>query len=179
MTPRPPANLIWLDLEMSGLNPQSDVILELALIATDSDLNILEEFPPLALHQPEPVFAGLDDWNRQHHGASGLIDRCRASGLSTAEAEARALDFVQRFVPAGQTPLCGNSIGQDRRFLIRYMPTLERHFHYRNVDVSTVKELARRWYPELGFTKTNRHEALSDIRESIAELRFYRAHLFK
>ena len=174
-----PPNLIWLDLEMTGLNPLRDEILEIALIATDEQLNILAEFNPIAIHKPQELLNNLDEWNRRHHSASGLLDRCRRSEISTGQAEAAALDFVRTYSSPGQSPLCGNSICQDRRFMARLMPQLEAHFHYRNLDVSAVKELARRWYPELVFQKANRHEALSDIRESIAELRFYRQHIFK
>lgn len=169
-------NLIWIDLEMTGLDPDTDHIIEIATIVTDAELNTLEEGPVLAIHQSAAVLDALDDWNREHHGASGLLDRVRASTLTAADAEAQTLDFLRRYVPEGASPICGNSICQDRRFLVREMPELERYFHYRNLDVSTLKELARRWAPEVyaGVVKQGRHLALDDIRDSIAELRHYR-----
>jgi len=175
------ANLIWMDLEMTGLDPMSDVIIEMATIITDSDLNVLAEGPVFAIATPEEKLAGMDDWNQTHHSASGLLDRVRKSPVSTLEAEAQTLAFIERHVERGTAPLCGNSIWQDRRFLARYMPTLESYLHYRIVDVSTVKELARRWRPELldALRKENAHTALADIRESIAELRFYREQFFR
>lgn len=172
-------NLIWLDLEMSGLQPERDVILEIAIIISDSDLNVVAEMPSIAIHQPESVFASMDDWNQKHHHASGLVARCRASKIELRTAEQSALNFVKQYVSEKSSPLCGNSIGQDRRFLQRYMPELEAYSHYRNLDVSTLKELAKRWYPDCVFHKQNQHEALADIRESLAELRFYRAQLFR
>ena len=176
-----PDNLIWIDLEMTGLAPQTDRIIEIATIITDSQLNILAEGPVLAIHQDDAALAAMDDWNQKQHGASGLIARVRASTVTEREAEARTLEFLTVYVPKGQSPMCGNSICQDRRFLARWMPELEAYFHYRNLDVSTVKELARRWYPEKtlrGFSKTSTHLALQDIRDSIEELRFYRKRLF-
>ncbi len=175
-----PDNLIWIDLEMTGLEPQTDRIIEIATIITDSQLNILAEGPVLAIHQGDAVLAAMDDWNQKQHGASGLIARVRASAVDEREAEARTLEFLSLYAPKGQSPMCGNSICQDRRFLARCMPALEAYFHYRNLDVSTLKELARRWYPERikGFNKTSTHLALQDIRDSIDELRFYRERLF-
>ena len=174
-----PNNLIWIDLEMTGLDCQADRIIEIATIVTDSQLNILAEGPMLAIHQPDAVLAAMDDWNRKQHGASGLVTRVQASMLGEAEAVRQTLEFLRRYVPPGQSPMCGNSICQDRRFLARCMPELEAYFHYRNLDVSTIKELARRWYPDLNsFGKTSTHLALQDIRDSIEELRFYRERLF-
>ena len=169
-------NLIWLDLEMTGLDPFTDRILEIATVVTDQDLKILAEGPVIAIHQPEDVLAGMDDWNRSHHGSSGLIERVRTAGLDEAAAEDRTLAFLADYVPARSSPLCGNSICQDRRFLARFMPRLEAYCHYRNLDVSTLKILAQRWAPEVAsdFKKSSKHIALDDIRESIAELRHYR-----
>ncbi len=171
-----PTRLAWLDMEMSGLVPESDRVLEIALVVTDSDLNHLSEGKVLVVHQPDEVLNAMDAWNRSVHAKSGLIERVRASTLDEANAEALALEFLALYVPAGVSPLCGNSICQDRRFLARWMPRLEAHFHYRNLDVSTVKELVRRWNPEAlkGLVKQGRHEALSDILESIEELQYYR-----
>lgn len=173
-------NLIWIDLEMTGLDPQTDRIIEIATLVTDSQLTILAEGPVLAIHQSDATLATMDDWNQKQHGASGLIARVRASRVDEREAEQRTLEFLSQHAPKGQSPMCGNSICQDRRFLARYMPELEAYFHYRNLDVSTLKELARRWYPERikGFTKISTHLALQDIRDSIDELRFYRERLF-
>jgi oligoribonuclease len=172
--------LIWIDLEMTGLKPDEDVIIEIATIVTDKDLNVLAEGPELAIHQPEMALARMDDWNQRQHGGSGLLSRVRASSTDTAAAERLTLAFLAQHVRAGVSPMCGNSICQDRRFLARHMPELERHFHYRNLDVSTLKELARRWHPAVaaGFSKQATHLARADILESIAELRHYRAQLF-
>ena len=168
--------LCWLDMEMSGLVPDSDRILELALLVTDSDLNHLSEGKVLVVRQPDEVLNAMDSWNKSVHGKSGLIERVRVSNLNEAQAENEAISFLQGFVSAGSSPLCGNSICQDRRFLARWMPRLEAYFHYRNLDVSTVKELVRRWKPEAmkGLVKQGKHEALSDILESIEELKYYR-----
>lgn len=175
-----PDNLIWIDLEMTGLSSQTDRIIEIATIVTDSQLNLLAEGPMLAIHQPDDLLAAMDDWNRQQHGESGLVARVRASRLDERMAEQQTLEFLRQYVPPGQSPMCGNSICQDRRFMARCMPELEAFFHYRNLDVSTVKELGRRWYPERikGFNKSSTHLALQDIRDSIDELRFYRERLF-
>ncbi|MFV3412705.1 oligoribonuclease [Pseudomonas nitroreducens] len=176
-----PQNLIWIDLEMTGLDPDKDVIIEMATIVTDSDLNILEEGPVIAVHQSEELLAGMDEWNTRQHGQSGLTQRVRESAISAAEAEAMTIAFLEKWVPKRSSPICGNSICQDRRFLYRHMPKLEGYFHYRNLDVSTLKELAARWAPAVrdGFKKGNTHLALDDIRESIAELRYYREHFIK
>ncbi len=175
-----PENLIWIDLEMTGLEPQTDHILEIATVVTDSQLNFLAEGPVLAIHQSDELLAAMDDWNRKQHGESGLVDRVRASILDERAAERQTLEFLRRYVPKEKSPMCGNSICQDRRFLARFMPELEAYFHYRNLDVSTLKELGRRWYPERvkGFNKSSTHLALQDIRDSIDELRFYRERLF-
>lgn len=175
-----PDNLIWIDLEMTGLDSRTDRIIEIATVVTDSQLDLLAEGPVLAIHQSDAVLAAMDDWNRRQHGQSGLIARVRASATDEREAETRTLEFLSRYVPKGKSPMCGNSICQDRRFLARCMPDLEAYFHYRNLDVSTLKELARRWYPERikGFSKASTHLALQDIRDSIEELRFYRERLF-
>ncbi|ELC7284439.1 MULTISPECIES: oligoribonuclease [Pseudomonas] len=176
-----PQNLIWIDLEMTGLDPDRDVIIEMATIVTDSDLNTLAEGPVIAIHQPEEILAGMDEWNTRQHGQSGLTQRVRESTVSMAEAEAQTLAFLEQWVPKCSSPICGNSICQDRRFLYRHMPRLEGYFHYRNLDVSTLKELAARWAPQVreSFKKGNTHLALDDIRESIAELRHYRDHFIK
>ncbi|MGU1231047.1 oligoribonuclease [Pseudomonas aeruginosa] len=176
-----PQNLIWIDLEMTGLDPDWDVIIEMATIVTDSDLNTLAEGPVIAIHQPEEILAGMDEWNTRQHGQSGLTQRVRESTVSMAEAEAQTLAFLEQWVPKRSSPICGNSICQDRRFLYRHMPRLEGYFHYRNLDVSTLKELAARWAPQVreSFKKGNTHLALDDIRESIAELRHYRDHFIK
>ncbi|EPK1414542.1 oligoribonuclease [Pseudomonas aeruginosa] len=176
-----PQNLIWIDLEMTGLDPDRDVIIEMATIVTDSDLNTLAEGPVIAIHQPEEILAGMDEWNTRQHGQSGLTQRVRESTVSMAEAEAQTLAFLEQWVPKRSSPICGNSICQDRRFLYRHMPRLEGYFHYRNLDVSTLKELAALWAPQVreSFKKGNTHLALDDIRESIAELRHYRDHFIK
>ena len=174
-------HLIWIDLEMTGLNPDSDLIIEIATVITDKDLNILAQGPVLAVHQSDATLAAMDEWNQQHHGQSGLIDRVKASTINEAEAERLTIEFLKQWVPENTSPICGNSIGQDRRFLYRYMPKLEAYFHYRNIDVSTLKELAARWAPEVknGFNKESTHQALDDIIESIEELRYYREHFIK
>ena len=174
-------NLVWLDMEMSGLRPEVDRILEVAVVVTDSALTCLAESEAVAIHQPALVLDGMDTWNKATHGRSGLIDRVQRSQSSERDAELYLLDFLATWVPAGKSPLCGNSIGQDRRFMVRYMPELERFFHYRNLDVSTVKELCKRWRPELakGFEKRSAHTALADIYESIDELRYYREHFLR
>jgi oligoribonuclease len=174
------SHLIWIDLEMTGLEPERDVIIEIATIVTDSQLNVLAEGPVLAIHQPDEVLAAMDEWNQTHHGQSGLLERVRSSVVDTAQAESQTLAFLSNYVPERASPMCGNSICQDRRFLARYMPQLEAYFHYRNLDVSTLKELAKRWYPAVfaGVSKQGNHLALDDIRESIAELRYYREQLF-
>ena len=174
-------NLIWIDLEMTGLDTDNDHIIEIATIVTDSELNVLAEGPVLAVHQSDAVLTGMDEWNTTQHGRSGLIERVRHSDVDEAEAERQTLAFLRQWVPERASPMCGNSICQDRRFLHRWMPELEQYFHYRNLDVSTLKELAKRWAPELlsGFTKAATHRALDDIQESIAELRFYREHFLQ
>ena len=174
-------NLIWIDLEMTGLDTDHDDIIEIATIVTDAELNILAEGPVMAIHQPDERLQTMDEWNTNQHGKSGLTERVRQSTLDEAEAERRTIAFLEQYVPAKASPMCGNSICQDRRFMARCMPTLEAYFHYRNLDVSTLKELARRWSPAVaaGFTKESSHLALDDIRDSIAELKYYREHLFK
>jgi len=173
--------LIWIDMEMTGLEPDTDRIIEVATLITDADLNILAEGPVLAIHQSDTVLAGMDEWNQRTHGESGLVARVRASKVDEASAEQQTLDFLRQYTESGSSPMCGNSVHQDRRFMANYMPTLEAFFHYRNLDVSTVKELARRWRPELlaGFSKQSSHQALDDIRDSVNELRYYREHFFK
>ncbi|WP_374606696.1 oligoribonuclease [Thermomonas sp.] len=175
----PNSRLIWIDLEMTGLDTDRDGILEIATVVTDGDLNVLADGPEFAIAHPLATLEAMDDWNRTQHGKSGLWRRVLEEGVALADAEARTLDFLREWVPAGASPMCGNSICQDRRFLHRLMPTLERHFHYRNLDVSTVKELARRWSPEVlaGVRKASAHTALSDVRDSIEELRHYRRYM--
>ena len=172
--------LVWIDLEMTGLKPDTDVIIEMATIVTDAHLSVVSEGPVIAIHQPPAILDAMDDWNKRTHGASGLIERVRDSKWTMASAEKRTLEFLNALVEPNSSPMCGNSICQDRRFLARHMPTLERFFHYRNLDVSTLKELARRWAPGLtgGFVKQGEHKALADIQESIRELAFYRRQLF-
>ncbi|MDP1558320.1 MAG: oligoribonuclease [Nitrosomonas sp.] len=174
-------NLIWIDLEMTGLNSETDCIIEAALVVTDSQLNLVAEGPVLVVSQPEAVLAGMDKWNQATHAKSGLIDKVKASKLTEAEVEAQMLAFLQLHVPSGISPMCGNSICQDRRFMARSMPQLEAYFHYRNLDVSTLKELVNRWKPEIkaGLTKEGKHEALADIYESINELKYYRTYFIQ
>jgi len=171
-------NLVWVDMEMSGLNPDSDRVLEIAVVVTDSQLEVLAEGPVLVVQQCDRVLAGMDAWNTATHGRSGLTERVRASRLDEREVQRQVIDFLERLVPPGRSPMCGNSICQDRRFMARWLPQLEAYFHYRNVDVSTLKELARRWKPDVyrSFDKKSRHEALADIYESIDEMRHYRQH---
>src|SRR6266850_7097282 len=179
--PGDPNNLVWIDMEMTGLQPDSDRIIEIAMLVTDPQLSVLAAGPMLVVHQPDEVLEGMDSWNKSTHKKTGLIDRVRASRLSEADAERAAVDFLAQHVPASSSPMCGNSICQDRRFLARWMPRLEAYFHYRNLDVSTLKELVRRWKPELmkGFSKEGKHEALADIYESIDELKYYRETFLK
>ena len=179
--PQDPNRLIWIDLEMSGLRPDHDRVLEMALIVTDHALDTVAQSPVWVIHQDDAVLDGMDAWNQATHSRSGLIGRVRASTTTEQEVEGAALAFLREHVPAKASPMCGNSICQDRRFLARYMPALEDWFHYRNLDVSTLKELARRWKPEVvkGIPKEGKHEALADVHESIAELRYYRQHLLK
>ena len=173
--------LVWIDLEMTGLDPEKERIIEMATIITDSDLNVVAEGPVIAVHQPDSLLDAMDEWCTNTHGASGLTKRVKESTIDEAQAEQQTLEFLQQHLEAGKSPLCGNSIGQDRRFLVKYMPRLEEFFHYRNLDVSTVKELARRWRPDVlaGVKKQGSHLALDDIRDSISELRHYRDTFFK
>lgn len=172
-------NLIWIDLEMTGLDPKRDVIIEIATVVTDAQLNVLAEGPVIAIKQSDAKLAGMDDWNTKHHTRSGLVDRVKHSRTRTQEAEQMTLEFLRRYVPKGKSPMCGNTICQDRRFLNKYMPELEAYFHYRHLDVSTLKELAIRWAPSVykGVQKKSKHLALSDILDSIDELKYYRKHL--
>jgi oligoribonuclease len=174
-------NLIWLDMEMTGLYPDQDYVLEVAMVITNSQLETVAESPVLVVHQSDQVLRGMDAWNQATHGRSGLIDKARASRLTEAEVERQMLAFLEQHVPAKASPMCGNSICQDRRFLARWMPKLEDYFHYRNLDVSTLKELVKRWRPELakGLTKHGKHEALADIYESIEEMKYYREHFIR
>jgi oligoribonuclease len=174
-------NLIWVDMEMTGLDPDNDKIIEVAVVVTDSQLNILAEGPVMAIHQSDATLDKMDAWNKGTHGRSGLIERVKASTISESDAEQVLIDFLKAYVPAGKSPMCGNSICQDRRFMARGMPKLEAFFHYRNLDVSTLKELCRRWKPELasGFKKHQKHTALADIMESVEELKYYREHFIK
>lgn len=173
-------NLIWVDLEMTGLDPQTDRIIEIATLITDDQLTIIGQGPVIAIKQSDAQLAAMDEWNQTHHGQSGLIERVKESQYTEQQAMKETLSFIEKYVPQGVSPMCGNSIGQDRRFLNRYMPELENYFHYRNIDVSTIKELVNRWKPEImkEFTKKNTHQALQDIQESIAELQFYRSKVF-
>lgn len=173
-------NLIWIDMEMTGLNPEKERIIEIATIVTDSQLNIIAEGPVLAVHQSDELLNDMDSWNTKQHNSSGLVKRIRESTVTEAEAEAATIEFLKKYISPGKSPMCGSSVHQDRRFLTKYMPDLERFFHYRLLDVSTVKELAARWAPKIssGFHKDSKHLALSDIRDSIEELKFYREHFF-
>jgi len=173
--------LVWLDMEMTGLDPEKERIIEVAVVVTEPDLTVVAEGPVIVVHQPDSLLDAMDSWNTATHGRSGLTDKVRASTVSEAQAEEELIAFLSKHVGAGKSPLCGNSIGQDRRFMVRYMPKLEAFFHYRNLDVSTLKELAKRWRPDVykGFDKKSRHEALADIYESIAELAYYREHFLK
>ena len=175
------AHLVWVDMEMTGLRPEVDRIIEVAVVVTDSKLEVLAQGPVLAIHQPDAVLAAMDAWNTATHGRSGLTERVRASTVTEAQAQTMLLEFLRPWVPAGKSPMCGNSIGQDRRFMARTMPELEAWFHYRNLDVSTIKELCKRWRPEVAraFAKRSAHTALADIEESIDELRHYREHFFR
>lgn len=174
-------NLVWVDMEMTGLEPETDRIIEVAMVVTDMHLNVLAEGPVLAIHQSDETLDKMDAWNKGTHGRSGLIDRVKASTVSEEAAEAEFVAFMRQWVPKGKSPMCGNTIGQDRRFMVKYMPKLEAFFHYRNIDVSTLKELGRRWKPEMvaGFKKAQKHTALADIIESIEELKYYRENFIK
>lgn len=174
-------HLVWVDMEMTGLEPERDLVIEIAVIVTDSHLNVLTEGPVFAIHQSDEALDRMDKWNKGTHGGSGLIQRVRDSTVTEADAESALIDFLKHFVPAGKSPMCGNTICQDRRFMARHMPKLEHFFHYRNLDVTTLKELCKRWKPEIakGFKKHQKHTALADIRESIEELKYYREHFLK
>jgi len=173
-------NLIWIDLEMTGLNPDKDRIIEIATVVTDTHLNVLAEGPELTVHQSDKALAKMDKWCVRQHGLSGLTEKVKKSKISAAKAEKQTLEFLKEYVPEGISPMCGNTIGQDRRFLYRYMPELEKYFHYRNFDVSVLKSIAKRWYPHIakGYRKKTRHQALSDVYDSIEEMRYYIKHLF-
>ena len=179
--PQDQNNLAWLDMEMTGLDPSADRIIEVALVVTDSQLVTVAEAPVLVIHQPDAVLEAMDAWNKATHARSGLIDKVKASSLSEADVEAQMVDFLREHIPENTSPMCGNSICQDRRFLARWMPKLEAYFHYRNLDVSTLKELCKRWKPDVakGFVKGSKHEALADILESIEELKYYREHFLR
>jgi oligoribonuclease len=181
MRSKPSDALIWLDMEMTGLYPDTDKILEIAMIITDKDLNVIAQSPVIAIHQSDETLAAMDAWCTKTHGQSGLTERVRRSTVTESEAEAIYLAFLAEYVPSGTSPMCGNSIGQDRRFMVKYMPKLEAFFHYRNLDVSTLKELCKRWHPSLlkGIVKHGKHEALADIEESIEELKYYRTHFLQ
>lgn len=173
--------LIWIDMEMTGLEPEQDRIIEVATLITDSDLNVLAEGPVLAVHQSDDVLEGMDEWNQRTHGESGLVERVRKSQLNEADVEAQTIAFLQRYAERGSSPMCGNSVHQDRRFMVKYMPSLADFFHYRNLDVSTVKELAKRWRPDVAssYKKQSTHQAMDDIRDSVNELKHYREHFFQ
>lgn len=173
--------MVWVDMEMTGLDPEKERIIEIAAVVTEPDLTIVAQAPVLVIHQSDELLAAMDKWNQSTHGKSGLIEKVRASTLTEEQAQAQMVEFLSQYVPAGKSPLCGNTVSQDRRFMFRYMPKLETFFHYRTIDVSTIKELARRWQPSLlkGFEKHSKHEALADIHESIEELRYYREHFIK
>lgn len=173
--------LIWIDMEMTGLEPEQDRIIEVATLITDSDLNVLAEGPVLAVHQNDDVLEGMDEWNQRTHGESGLVERVRKSQLNEADVEAQTIAFLQRYAERGSSPMCGNSVHQDRRFMVKYMPSLADFFHYRNLDVSTVKELAKRWRPDVAssYKKQSTHQAMDDIRDSVNELKHYREHFFQ
>lgn len=173
--------LVWLDMEMTGLDPDNDRVLEIAMVITNSNLETIAESAVWVVHQPDEVLDRMDDWNKNTHGKSGLIAKVKSSALADADVEAQSLEFLKRHVPQGKSPMCGNSICQDRRFMARWMPKLEAYFHYRNLDVSTLKELCKRWKPEVakGVTKHGKHEALADIHESIEELKYYREHFLR
>lgn len=181
MTKKNQNNLVWLDMEMTGLDPVNNVIIEVAVVITDSQLNILDQSPSFAIIQPDDELAKMDKWNVSTHTRSGLLDRIKASGVALSVVEQEILSLLKKYVPKGTSPLCGNTIHQDRKFMVRYMPKLEEFLHYRNIDVSTVKELCKRWYPSMysKFTKHNKHEALADILESIDELKYYRQHIMQ
>ncbi|HKY69837.1 MAG TPA: oligoribonuclease [Gammaproteobacteria bacterium] len=176
-----PSNLVWIDCEMTGLDPEKEQLIEIAVLVSDSNLNIIAEGPSLAIHQPEEILNNMNEWCTNQHTHSGLVERVRKSKITVQDAQNQVLAFIQQYVKPNQSPLCGNTIGQDRRFLARYMPKLEGYFHYRNLDVSTVKELARRWAPDVfnAIQKKSLHLAMDDIKESLEELRFYRDHFFK